>query len=398
MKIIFAGRKLLNLAVYLITRVMFLFIFIKKRNIKHRSLFLVRLDSIGDYMLLRNYFEILRKSKKYSGYEITLCGNILWKDLAETFDKPSFDRFIWLNRKKFYSNLIYRYKVLKEISIYGYETAIDVTYTREILFGDMLVKATRATERIGSEGSLDSYIKWKRTLFTDSIYTRLIPADTTNLFEFYRNREFFEQLLGEKISLQKLQIDASGVEFSTSLSEPYIVIVPGASTAIKRWNPANFTSVIENSRRKFPFNFVICGSKDESVIAEQIIQLSGNYKLLNLCGKLSLSQLAKIVSQTSLLISNETGTIHIAAATGNPFVCISNGITYGRFHPYPAELFDKAIFVYPPEMKAHFNDPNYLEENFRFGSELDINSVTVQDVSEAVDMQIATILEKKNIV
>ena len=44
--------------------------------IKPKSLLLIRLDAIGDYILFRNFIEELKKDEKYKHYSITLLGNI----------------------------------------------------------------------------------------------------------------------------------------------------------------------------------------------------------------------------------------------------------------------------------------------------------------------------------
>ena len=46
------------------------------------SLLLFRVDAIGDFILFRNFIEVLSQSRKYSNFDITLLGNVLWKDLV----------------------------------------------------------------------------------------------------------------------------------------------------------------------------------------------------------------------------------------------------------------------------------------------------------------------------
>ena len=44
---------------------------------------------------------MLKKSRKYKGYKITLLGNNSWKDLSEELDIEYVDEFIWLDRNKY---------------------------------------------------------------------------------------------------------------------------------------------------------------------------------------------------------------------------------------------------------------------------------------------------------
>ncbi len=125
-----------------------------KQSISEKSILLIRLDAIGDYILFRNFIEIIKKNEKYKDYKITLLGNEVWKEIAQKLDSEFIDDFIWLNRRKFNKNLIYRYRKLKEIIKKGYEIVVNPTYSREFYYSDIIVKVLTAKEKIGSEGSL----------------------------------------------------------------------------------------------------------------------------------------------------------------------------------------------------------------------------------------------------
>ena len=62
-----------------------LFVF-PNSKIKTGSLLLIRLDSIGDYVLFRNFIRELKTSEKYKNHHITLLGNASWKAVAEKLD------------------------------------------------------------------------------------------------------------------------------------------------------------------------------------------------------------------------------------------------------------------------------------------------------------------------
>ena len=116
---------------------LFLFIIVNKIALKEnvvvneKSVLLIRIDATGDYILFRNFIKIIRKSDKYKNYKITLLGNEVWKKIAEELDGKFIDNFIWLNRKKFNKNFIYRYQKFTEIVINGYEIVINPRYSPE---------------------------------------------------------------------------------------------------------------------------------------------------------------------------------------------------------------------------------------------------------------------------
>ncbi len=227
------------------------------------TLLIVKLDAIGDYLLFRKFLSTLKSSKKYKNYKITLCGNIVWKDLSVEFDKNVVDEFIWIDRRKFYKSIGYKYNLLKQVLGKGFEIAICATYSREILYDDLIINSSQAKVRIGSEGSKDKYVKWKRNLFTDKYYTNLISAPTTNLFEFNYNKYFFEILLGEQIDIMAPRIDISRINLNFVPPKPYIVLFPGASRVEKIWDYNNFKETAEFLINEYSYNIALAGGESE---------------------------------------------------------------------------------------------------------------------------------------
>jgi ADP-heptose:LPS heptosyltransferase len=326
-------------------------------------------------VLFRNFLEALKKSDKFAGYKISLCGNITWKNLAETFDEEFIDEFIWLDRNKFYANPFYKYQILKTIHNSGFEIVVDSTYSREILFGDLIVKVSNAKERIGCSGSLDEHAKWKRNLISDNYYTTLLSSSKKNLFEFYRNKEFFENLLGSKLDIKKPYFNTDRIILNKIIKNKYIVIVPGAKDKERIWNTEYFVSIARFIIDKYKMNIIISGSEKEYNLADLLASKLNSNSVYNLAGKVSLGNLVKYIQDAELLISNETGPVHIASAVCTPLICISNGNHLGRFNPYPKEIFQEANYIYPDEIENVINNDSFKENNFRFKSKLNINVI-----------------------
>jgi ADP-heptose:LPS heptosyltransferase len=378
-------RGLLNYALYILIN---LFLPPIGKTNPH-SVLIIRLDGIGDYLLFRNFLSSLKTSSKYSEHKITLCGNTIWKDLAEDLDKSFVDNFIWLDRDKFYNNVFYKYLLLKKIKKNGYEIAISATYSREILFDDLIINSSNAKIKIGSVGSRDTYVKWKRKFFTDKYYTKLIPAPDESTFEFYRNKLFFENLICEKINIKGLQITTSDINPDFLPPAPYIVIFHGASRPEKIWNYENFCEVSKFLVSEYSFNIALVGSSKELEASNKI---SGNLppkNIFNLTSKTSLTDLVKIIANSEFLISNDSAAVHLAAGLNKKFICLSNGERFGRFHPYPKDICDKGHYIYPPEIMNNINNTEMLKEKYRFDSDLDINEIK----PEAVKNLLAEILK-----
>ncbi|SMB80330.1 lipopolysaccharide heptosyltransferase II [Deinococcus hopiensis] len=97
-----------------------------------------------------------------------------------------------------------------------------------------------------------------------------------------------------------------------------IVIHPGATAASRRYPPESFAEVAgELSARGFPLLFT--GDGGEQELIARIREMAGGVGH-SLAGELSLEELAALIARSPLLISNNTGPAHMAAALGTPVV------------------------------------------------------------------------------
>jgi ADP-heptose:LPS heptosyltransferase len=186
-------------------------------------------------------------------------------------------------------------------------------------------------------------------------------------------------LLGEEINITKPDMDTSMLRRSEKIKNRYVLLFPGASQYNKKWSSRNFKKVAEFIFNNFPLDIALSGSKQESYLFDEIVPVNSGNRFLNFFGN-TLPELAKLISEAELLLSNETSAIHIAAAVNTPFICISNGNHFGRFHPYSKEIFEEAFFIYPQEIMDKINDIKVLSNKYRFGSDLNINQIKPETV------------------
>ncbi len=370
---------LYNLVQFILTQILFVFVKLRPQVKKPGTLLLIRLDAIGDYILTHDFFPYLRNSEQYKNFKITLCANISCRSLIEHYDKECFDNIIWVDRKKYYFNPVYRYGVMKQIYDAGFEIAIEPTYSREMLFGDSVIKFTQAVEKIGCTGSQDGSRKIFRELFTDSYYTKLLPSGDENLFEFNRNKEFFENLLEKKILVERPSLDRAKTN-PVLPGEKYVVMVTGAQEPIKVWDLQNFSEVAGYLLKNTDYKIVFTGSPNEADRGEYIADVYKTDRIVNYCGKTSLPEYAGLIANAALVITNDTSAVHVAAAFQVPLICVVKGTRFGRFHPYPKEMFPQSRFVYPKQIEEKLGDVDFLLKKYRYGSSLHINSIKVEQV------------------
>ncbi|MDX2096789.1 MAG: glycosyltransferase family 9 protein [Leptolyngbyaceae cyanobacterium bins.59] len=96
------------------------------------------------------------------------------------------------------------------------------------------------------------------------------------------------------------------------LSRPYVCIHPGASVPSRRWPPEHFATVADRLASQ-GFQIVLTGSQAEAETT-QAVATAMQFPYVNLTGMTNLGSLAALLSQARLLVCNDTGVSHLAAA------------------------------------------------------------------------------------
>ena len=101
-----------------------------------------------------------------------------------------------------------------------------------------------------------------------------------------------------------------------------IGINPGAAYgSSKRWYPDRFGQVAKTLINGYNVKVIVFGSQGETSIAEDIIK-SAEVSIVNLAGKTSIRELMALINYCRVLITNDSGPMHIASALSVPVVAI----------------------------------------------------------------------------
>lgn len=119
-------------------------------------------------------------------------------------------------------------------------------------------------------------------------------------------------------------------------NQSYVCIHPGARDMRRWWAPRKFASVADSLARK-GHAIVFTGTKEEYDAVDRV-RAEMTEVSLNLAGKTELGVLGALIGQARLLVSNDTGVSHLAAAMGTPSVVIFLASDPARWAPLDREL------------------------------------------------------------
>ena len=128
-------------------------------------------------------------------------------------------------------------------------------------------------------------------------------------------------LADPRLSITQAQRDATLNKLGLSLAQPVAVFCPGAEYGpAKRWPVAYFA---ETARRLQAEGYAVwlIGSNKDRDVAEEIVTLS-NETSRNLCGSTDLNDAIALLSVATLVISNDSGLMHLAAALDRPMLAL----------------------------------------------------------------------------
>ncbi|WP_372371478.1 lipopolysaccharide heptosyltransferase I [Candidatus Uabimicrobium sp. HlEnr_7] len=122
------------------------------------------------------------------------------------------------------------------------------------------------------------------------------------------------------------------------LPSDYIVIVPGARWSSKRWPPEKFAELTNIIHRKSELPVVIVGSPSEKEISLQVINnVQKTDKCINTTGETSLIELAYIIKRANIVVTNDSGPMHLAAALNTKTIALFGPTDPERIRPYGDE-------------------------------------------------------------
>lgn len=281
---------------------------------------IVRMSALGDIIMTLPCLSALRTA--YPSAHIAWLAN---KNNAPLLQgNPLLNQVISFDRKFFSSPINWQglVKVTHNLRNQNFDLAIDF---QGLFKSALLTYATRASVRVGSGENRE----WS-SLF----YTHRVDIRRTGYHGIDWQLQFLKEIPGIQLP-KEIPVQFSFPDFSfaqnsledklraigLNQSKSYIAIAPGARWNTKEWLPELFAELADRITIQSGVQIVLIGG-EEDIQKGLLLESAQKEKSFNLIGKTSLPELVLLLRQAKLLVTNDTGPMHLAYALGTPVVAI----------------------------------------------------------------------------
>jgi heptosyltransferase-2 len=139
---------------------------------------------------------------------------------------------------------------------------------------------------------------------------------------------------------------------------PFVAFCPGGKQEGHLWPLDRFGAIAARVRRETGHDVVAIGSAGESESCKALLRLAGGG--VSFAGRLGVRGTSALLKRAALLVTNDTGPMHLAAAVGTPVAAIFASRDFaGRWYPYgvPSEVFRARLVceqcLFAPDRSDH---------------------------------------------
>lgn len=270
---------------------------------------ILRFSSIGDIILTTPVVRCIKK--QIPDAEIHYCTKKAYISLLE--NNPYIDKIIPLEDSL--------KELIKELKSNDYDHVVDLHYNlRTLSIKSSLFFKTKieAFDKLNIQKFLAVKLKAKNFLPNIHVVERYFTA--TKKLGIKNDNQGLDYFLPEDLTIEKLP---------ENFQKNYITLVIGAQFQTKQFPVSKIIKLCQLLPNQ---KFVVVGGKEDIERGEQITQACPN--VLNACGKYSFNGSAWLIKKSDLVLTNDTGMMHIAAAFNKKIISIW-GNTIPEFGMYP---------------------------------------------------------------
>jgi heptosyltransferase-1 len=199
-----------------------------------------------------------------------------------------------------------------------------------LLRSALMTVATRAKVRVGVADAREG----ARWFYTDAVDAPRLGLHAVDRVQRVA-RAFNADASKPRFNLPIQEADRRWArEVMASVPSPKIILNVGARWETKRWPPEHFAAIGHRAVHELGAGLIAVGAAADRSLVDQLVRALGSVPIHDLCGRTSLPKLAALAAESDLMISNDTGPLHLAAAAGarvvGIYTCTSPALTGPR--------------------------------------------------------------------
>ena len=266
-----------------------------------RRILIVKPSALGDIVHGLPVLRLLRR--RWPGARIAWLVNAGFAGLLA--GHPDLDEVIVFERRRLGSIPA----LARRLAGGGFDLALDL---QGLFRSGWLAWQTGAAVRVGFAAAREG---------AGAFYTDSVPDRGENRHAVERNLDAAEALgCGRgpvEFDLGMSDVDQASADALVPAG-PFAALLPGTNWATKRWPAEHFAALVGPLRDRFGLASVVAGAADAAALPGAV----------DLIGRTSLKQLVAVLGRASLVVANDSGPMHLAAALGRPLV-----VPFGPTHP-----------------------------------------------------------------
>jgi len=282
-------------------------------EITARRIAIIKPSALGDIINSLPVLTALRQ--RFPTAHLTWVVNRGYEPLLR--NHPDLDATLAFDRASYrvggFHGLVSYLNFFRHLHARHFDLAIDL---QGLLRSGLMTLATAAPRRVGLSSAREG-ARW--------FYTDLVPVPDYNHLHAVDRYWRAAQALGASAGPRQFRLPVVGparrwvAAVLRDCPRPWLVLGVGSRWRTKRWPTEHFATLAGRAQRRFGGTAIFVGARDEVELAEATARrLAGPVR--NLTGQTTLPQLAALLGQADVMLANDTGPLHLAAALGRPVV------------------------------------------------------------------------------
>jgi lipopolysaccharide heptosyltransferase II len=331
---------------------------------KEHRILIVNVNWVGDVLFSTPAIRAIRKR-----YPQAYIACMVVPRCREALEKnPHLDELLIYDEKKEYKGLSGKLRLIASLKSRRFDT---VFLFHRSLTRTLMVALSGIKERVGIDNPKRGFLLSKKVepqradihkveQFLNIVKAKDIPPAG-------RNMELFISKEDEVFAREYL--NSQGVKEG----KPVIVLNPGGNWNLKRWPAARFAELGDKLAGLFGAQILITGAEKDVELGNAITGMMKNRPVVT-CGETTLRQLAAILRHADLVISNDSGPMHIAVSQSAKTIALFGPTDPKVTGPYGE---GKYVVIQKPLPKPDCKIPCY---NLRCEDNACMKAITVEDV------------------